>query len=285
MVLPIGPSSATIGPLNLCSVDDFGVTWILDENGVVGWGAPSGTLSPTQKPRQAGAWAGLSYAQARPMTMAGVCIAPTAALASDALDRLIDACSLDDTTLTVVESERSRWCTVRRDGPVLDPQWIGTCAFTWSIQVVALDPRKLGAPLTDSTALPSTSGGLTIPYTIPYTIPSVQVSGQVNLFNPGNETGPVTMCVDGPCSGPVITHVGSGLSLVFSASLVLGVGEWIDIDMEAHSVLANGQSSRVQWVTSRGWSGFEKGSNTWALTAAVYDPATLLTVTATPADK
>jgi len=38
-------------------------------------------------------------------------------------------------------------------------------------------------------------------------------------------------------------------------------------------------------VTSRGWSGFEKGSNTWALTAAVYDPATLLTVTATPADK
>jgi len=284
MVLPIGPSSATIGPLNLCSVDDFGVTWILDENGVVGWGAPGGTLSPTQKPRQRGAWAGRSYAQPRPMTMAGTCIAPTAALASLALDRLIDACSLDDTTLTVVESGRSRWCTVRRDGPVLPPQWIGTCAFTWSIQVVALDPRKLGAPLTDSTGLPSSTGGLVVPVTVPFAINSTVVSGQVSLFNPGNETGPVTLRIDGPVTGPVITHVGSGLQLIFSASLTLGAGEFLLVDMEAHTAMAQGQSSRANWIVSRGFSGFEPGPNTWAFTAASTSAA-LLTVTATPADQ
>jgi len=284
MVLPIGPSSATIGPLNLCSVDDFGVTWILDENGVVGWGAPSGTLSPTQKPRQAGAWAGLSYAQPRPMTMAGVCIAPTAALASLALDRLIDACSLDDTTLIVVESGRSRWCTVRRDGPVLPPQWIGTCAFTWSIQVVALDPRKLGTPLTGSTALPSSSGGLTVPFTVPFAINSTVVSGQVSLFNPGNETGPVLAHFVGPLIGPVLTHVGSGLRLVFAASATIGAGEFWDVDMEAHTAMAQGQSSRSTWITSRGWSGFEPGNNTWALSAASATTGSV-TITATPADK
>jgi len=284
MVLPIGPSSATIGPLNLYSVDDFGVTWILDENGVVGWGAPPGTLAPTQKPRQPGAWAGLSYAQARPMTMAGTCIAPTAALASLAKDRLIDACSLDDTTLTVFEGERSRWCTVRRDGPVLDPQWIGTAAFTWSIQVVAVDPRKLGTPLTGSTALPSSSGGFFFPHTFPFSIDSTVVSGQINLVNPGNETGPVTMRIDGPCTGPVITHVGSGLQLVFSASLTLGAGEFLIVDMEGHTALAQGQANRSNWITSRGWSGFEPGNNTWAFTAA-SGASGLLTVTATPADQ
>jgi len=283
-VLPIGPSSATIGPLNLCAVDDFGVTWILDENGVVGWGAPGGTLAPVQKVRQRGAWGGLSYAQPRPMTMAGTCMAPTAALASLALDRLIDACSLDDTTLTVVESGRSRWCTVRRDGPVLDPQWIGTTAFTWSIQVVAVDPRKLGAPLTGNTGLPSSSGGLVVPFTIPFAINSVVGSGLVSLTNPGNETGPVTMRLDGPCNGPVITHTGSGLSLIFSASLVLLAGEWLDIDMEGHKVMAQGQSSRANAITSRGWSGFESGNNTWAFTA-VSSSAARLTVTATPADQ
>jgi len=283
-VLPIGPSSATIGALNLCAVDDFGVTWILDDNGVVGWGAPGGTLAPTQKVRQRGAWGGLSYSQSRPMTMAGTCIAPTAALASLALDRLIDACSLDDTTLTVVESGRSRWCTVRRDGPVLPPQWIGTCAFTWSIQVVALDPRKLGTPLTGSTGLPSSSGGFTFPHVFPFSINSTVVSGQVSLFNPGNETGPVTMRIDGPCTGPVITHVGSGLRLVFSASLTLGAGEFIVVDMEAHQALAQGQANRSNWITSRQWSGLEPGNNTWSFSAASASAA-LLTVTGTPADQ
>jgi len=282
-MLILGPMYAVLGPLNLCSTDDFGVTWIMDENGVVGWGAPDGTLSPTQKPRQAGAWAGLSYAQPRPMTMAGVCIAPTAALASLAQDRLIAACSLDDTTLTVVEGGRSRWCTVRRDGAVL-PVTINDCAFTWSIQVVAVDPRKLGTPLMGSTALPSSSGGLTIPFTVPFAINSTVVSGQVSLFNPGNETGPVTLRIDGPCTGPVITHVGSGLQLIFSASLTLGAGEFLLVDMEAHTAMAQGQSSRANWITSRGWSGFEPGSNTWAFTAASASAA-LLTVTCPPADQ
>lgn len=283
MVTILAPMYATLGPINLCSQEDSGVQWILDENGVVGWGAPGGTLAPTQKVRQRGAWGGNSYSEARPMTMAGVCRAPSAALASDAKDRLADACSLDDTTMTVVESGRSRWCTVRRDGPVLDP-WISDTSFSWSIQVVALDPRKLGAPLTGSTALPSSSGGLTVPFTVPFAINSTVVSGQVSLFNPGNETGPVTMRIDGPCVGPVITHVGSGLQLIFAASLTLGAGEFLLVDMEAHTAMAQGQSSRANWITSRGWSGFEPGSNTWAFTAA-SSSAALLTVTCTPADK
>jgi hypothetical protein len=273
--------TATIGPLALTSVEASGVQWILDD--FKGWGAPGGTLAQTQKPRQRGAWSGLSYAKPRPMVATGACIAPTAALASDALDRLISASSLDATVLSVAEGDRSRWCMARRDGDVL-PDWVGACAFTYSVQFAADDPRKLGTPLTGSTALPSSSGGFSFPMSFPFAINSTVVSGQVSLVNPGNETGPVTMRIDGPCTGPVITHVGSGLRLVFSASLTLGVGEFLIVDMEAHAALAQGYANRSNWITSRGWSGFEPGNNTWAFTAASTSAA-LLTVTATPADQ
>ena len=176
-----------------------------------------------------------------------------------------------------------RWCTVRRDGPVL-PDWPNPLSFDWSIQVVAVDPRKMGATLTGSTALPSSSGGFSFPHTFPFAINSTVVSGQVSLFNPGNETGPVTMRIDGPIVGPIITHVGSGLQLVFSASLTLGAGEFLLVDMEAHTAMAQGQSSRSNSITSRGWSGFESGNNTWAFSSASGTTG-LLTVTAVTADK
>jgi hypothetical protein len=276
-------SYVTVGALNLLSLEDSGVQWILDEKGIQGWGAPGGTLAPKPKTRQMGAWGGLSYAKQRSLVAAGVCIAPTPALASDALDRLIDACSLDDTVMAVSESGRVRWCTVRRDGDVL-PTWDGDCAFGWSVQFVALDPRKFGTPLSGSTGLPSSSGGLTVPFTVPFTIASTVAYGQVSLTNPGNETGPVTMRITGPCTGPIITHVGSGLRLVFAASATIGAGEYWDIDCEAQSVLAQGQSSRANWITSRQWPGFEPGINTWSF-AAASGTTSLLAVTATPADQ
>ena len=273
-------AGVVLGDLDLSATEANGVQWILSD--LKGWGASGGTLSPQQKPRSAGAWAGNSYAKARPLVLTGACIAPSAALASDALDRLIDAASLDSTHMDVIEGGRSRWAMVQRDGDVL-PGWLGDVAFEYSVQLVALDPRKHGDPLTASTSLPSTSGGLTVPFTVPFSINATTVSGQVSLTNPGNTTGSIVLRIDGPCVGPVITHVASGLRLVFAASLVLGAGEWIDVDLEAHSVLANGQSSRANWITSRQWFGFERGPNTLAFTASSYTAGALLTVTAVPA--
>ena len=281
MPVIMSESYVTVGALNLASREDSGVEWIME--GFTGWGSSGTTLAPRQKTRAAGAWAGLSYATARTIVVSGICTAPTPALASGALDRLIDACSLDDTLFTAYESGRSRWCIVRRDGDIL-PTWLNPLTFRWSVQFAALDPRKMSAPLTGSTGLPSSTGGLTIPFTVPFAINSTVASGQVSLTNPGNETGPVTLRIDGPCVGPMVTHVGSGLRLVFASSLTLGAGEFLLIDMEAQTVLAQGQSSRSMWVTSRGWSGFEPGSNSWSF-AAASGTTGLLTVTATPADK
>lgn len=280
MVLPLSVSYATLGSLNLLARDADDTDWMLED--LTGWGSPAGTIAPIPKPRQAGAWAGLSYTKPRSLVLKGTTVAPTSELASSALDALISAVTLDDTLLTVVESGRARAVTVRRDGEII-PTWNGPRSFTWSFQVVAVDPRKFGTQLTDSTLLPAFSGGLTIPFTIPFTINSTRVSGQVSLNNPGNEVGPVWLRVDGPCVGPVITHVGSGSPTVFSMNISLGTGEFLLIDMEKREVLANGQSSRNTFITSRGWSGFDPGTNTWSFTAASYSPTALLTVSATPA--
>ena len=272
----------TLGGLNLNTTEpDTGVQWT--SKPIDGWGGAASKLVTTPKARKSGAWAGNGDSDSRPIALSGIVQAPSEAVLSAACDRLIAACGFDDTLLTVTEPDRARWCMVRRQGAVLTPRLSPTIA-SWSVQVVAVDPRKMYAPLTASTLLPSSSGGLPVPFTVPFAINSTVVSGQVSLFNPGNETGPVTMRIDGPCVGPVITHVGSGLQLVLSASLTLGAGEYLTIDMENQKVMAQGQSSRNTWITSRGWSGFEPGNNTWAFTAASATAA-LLTVTATPADQ
>src|SRR5690606_4337523 len=142
------------------------------------------------KPRSAGAWAGDAYASARHISLSGWCNAPDELTLSDALDRLNDAASLDNALLTVTEGGRQRWMMVRREDEVLyrrlDEHW-----FRWSVQLVATDPRKFAAPLSASTRLPASSGGLTVPFTVPFSIDATMVSGQVSLHNPGNETGPV----------------------------------------------------------------------------------------------
>ena len=271
-----------LGSLDLMAIGADGIQWDTDSLG--GWGAPAGTLTVAQKPRQAGGWAGSSYAKPRSVTISGEAIVPSTAASSAAVDALTSATSLDSTTLTITEGGEARSCIVRRDGDVIVTWPIGApTLMRWSIQLVAPDPRKFGTPLTGSTALPSSSGGLTVPFTVPFSIGATTVSGQIALTNPGNVTGPVSLRIDGPVTGPVVTHVGTGRALVFASSLVLGAGEFVTVDMERREVLAQGQSSRSGWVTSRGWSGFQPGGNVWSFSAQAYDAGSLLTVNATPA--
>ena len=186
-------------------------------------------------------------------------------------------------TLAVCEPHLTRYAWVRRDGPTQTAK-VSPYTATWLLQLVADDPRILAAALTATTGLPAVSGGLTVPFAVPFAINSTVASGVCTLNNPGTATGPVRLRIDGPCTGPIITHVSSGAQLVFSSTLVLAVGEWIDVDMEAHTVLANGQSSRAGYVpiTGRGWSGFDPGINSWAFTALTTGAAKL-TVTVSPA--
>lgn len=271
--------TVTLGTLPLVGTDADGVRWSTQGPTSNWWDGPASTAAAVQKPRSHGGWSGDAYNQAAHVTVPVLLSAPTSGALDGALDRLKTAASLSITTLTW---DDGRYVLVKREDAVLVKRHSPTVALA-SVQLLAPDPRRFGQSLVGSAHLPSSSGGLTIPYTIPYTISATTVSGQVSLTNPGNVAGPVQLRIDGPVTGPVVTHVSSGRALVFAASLVLGAGQWVEVDMEARTVLENGQSSRNGWVTSRGWSSFEPGDNTWAFTAVGYDAGSLLTVTATEA--
>lgn len=270
---------ATLNGMVLNGTDSYGVEW--STSMIDGWdGSPASTIALTQKTRAPGAWVGPRQLTPRHISLTGLLQAPDADTAEDAFDRLNAAATLDGSVLTVQRGTRVRSAVVYRQAEVGQQELTGTL-FQWSVDLIAPDPRKFTSALSASTSLPSVSGGLTIPFTVPFSIGSTVVSGQCFLTNPGNTTGPVVLRIDGPVVGPQITHVGSGAVLTFASTLSLGSGEWLTVDMDRQVALANGQSSRNSWISSRGWSGFEAGDNTWAFTAV--SGSGLVTVTATPA--
>ena len=282
---PLGsPTTFTLqgdaGQLGLNVLDVNGVKWIVRQ--FDGWGSPHPTIQVVQKPRQLGAWAGLSYPQARYLSMQVMVVAPTPTLLNTSLDNLYAMVDYNNTVFTVAEAGYTRSMVVRRSDEILHSRVNSTIANV-TFQMVAVDPRKLGYAVSGNTALPSSTGGLTIPFTVPFSINSVVANGNVTLTNTGNTQGPVKLRIDGPVQGPVITHSGTGAPLVFSSSLNLGAGEWLTVDMVSRTALANDQSSRASYITSRGWSSFDPGVNTWSFTAVSYDPNARLTVTAAPA--
>lgn len=273
-------SGFAISGLCLSGIDPATGALIAAEK-VKGLGGTASTIKVEQNVRGHGGWAGEAYASSRHFRVSGKVKGEPLAVA-DTGDRLIAAVTLEETKLEYTEFGRERFLIVRREDEVdwdHDTPRLAEFAF----QVVVTDYRKFAAEVSRSTFLPSSSGGLTLPFTVPFIIDARTESGQVSLTNPGNAPGPVRLRIDGPVTGPVITHVASGAQLVFASTLSIGAGEWLDIDMEQHTVLANGQSSRSSWVRSRGWSQFEPGENTWSFSAAVFDPASKLTVMAYPA--
>jgi hypothetical protein len=268
--------------VTLGTVDADGTVWKVNLDGVPGLGEPAPTLMPLQNPRQDGATAGDSFTGPRIMPITGTIRANTPELLNAAIDLLKAAVTNEDFLLTITESGRVGTMVVRRSGETITQKLTNRLAV-YSIMVTAMDPRIFGITQVGSTNLQASSGGWTFPLTLPATIDAVSVSGQISLTNAGTKAGKVTARVDGPCHGPVITHRGSGLVLEFASSLVLGSGEWIDIDMDKHTVLEQGQASRSGYITSRGWSQFDVGENVWAFSAASFDADALLTINATPA--
>ncbi|MGC3954639.1 MAG: phage tail family protein [Propionicimonas sp.] len=279
----------TLGGLSLVAdPDDDGVTWRCPHATIDGWwSSPAPVMETQQRPRTHGVWVGESWLPGRSISLRGWCevsdwdASDARARVQAALDRLHAAASLTDTPLTIADSGRELGATVRRSGEV-GVRWVNHRLAQWTVQLLAADPRKLGGVLSASTGLPSTAGGLTVPFTVPFAIEAQVQSGLVSLTNPGTIDGPVTLRIDGPVTAPRVTHVNSGRALVFAASLDLSAGEYLIVDMQRREVLAQGEASRMTYVTDRGWSTFEPGANEWAFAAGGSGLGTL-TVTARPA--
>jgi hypothetical protein len=218
------------------------------------------------------------------MTIEGLVKAPTLAALDDAFYRLSAAVPLNQFQMIVAEAVGVKQVAVQRQGEVLET-YLSNKVGKYSILIAAKDPLKYGDAITASTALPSSSGGLTYPIRYPITYTGVSNTGVIHINNPGNMPAPVYLRIDGkiPAGGWSVNHLGQAQNLAFASSLTLNTGEFVTVDMQRREVLAQGQATRNGYVTSRGWFQLDPGPNDVAFSAVAYDPTALLTLTTYPA--
>jgi len=274
----------SLGGFVLGDVDGFGVGWTISK--FDGWGSPASSVTFTQRGRGHGSTATDPYDTSRYMTIEGLVQAPSLAALDDAFYRLAAAVTLDQFQMVVAEAAGVKQVAAQRQGEVI-PTYISNTLGKYSILIAAKDPAKYGDEIAATTALPSSSGGLTYPVTYPLTYTGVTTSGIISINNPGASPSPVYLRIDGaiPAGGWSVNHLGQQATLSFASSLSLAAGEFVTVDMQQREVLAQGQSqaTRNGYVTSRGWFQLDPGQNDIAFTAAAYDPTALLTLTTYPA--
>jgi hypothetical protein len=143
------------------------------------------------------------------------------------------------------------------------------CAFR------ALDPLIYsGSEQQVVLGLPSSVGGLTVPFTVPFVIDAVVTSGRATITNSGTARTGLVLRIDGPVVQPRVTL--DGQVLRFNGTLT--AGQWLDIDTKARTAYLQGTVSRRGAVSGE-WFLLQPGSSEIAFDAAAYDAAATLTVT------
>lgn len=280
----------TLGGLPLDVVDDSGVTWMA--TGLSGWrGSPSTTLAVTQRPADHGGWASPSpKLTPRQLELDVLIAAPTTAAMTAAYEQLLTAVGIGAVTLSVIEDGVARQATVYRNGDVLPKDDAGLWA-TYSVPLIAPDPRRYGGLTTVQLKLPSSSGGLSWSVSWPISWPATVVSGDAALPAGGTIASSPLITIYGPTSGgtplttPLITITGADGSVsTLTYADTVGVGDWVAIDCATRSVLYNGQATRrglLQVVG--GWPTVPPGGASATFRAATYDATSRAVVSYRPA--
>jgi hypothetical protein len=119
---------------------------------------------------------------------------------------------------------------------------------------VTQDPRIYSGALSQQqTGLPVQSGGLTLPLAIPFAIDGVLTGGRVDLLNAGTTDTGLVLRIDGPVINPTVAlQLPDGEVQRIRFDLVLGTGQWLDVDTAARTALLNGlpqanQRGRAVW--------------------------------------
>jgi len=243
---------ATLGTLRLGAVDSTGVAWFLQS--LEGWDSPESRSEFTDREGDHGAWASPVYLGSRPLTLSGTIIAPTRDFLEAAMDRLRVASGLTDTVLTVWETVPKQ-TTVRRSGKPL-MQYVTDTVATYSVMVTAADPRRYSTSLqSETTQLPSSSGGLTPPVTPPLTSTAVTVAGEITADNDGTFETRAIFTVTGPADSPqILTAMPDGSVVFLNYTDILFAGDVLVIDTDAKTCVLNGVVSRRRFlVTPTGW--------------------------------
>ncbi|WP_104086570.1 hypothetical protein [Arthrobacter sp. GMC3] len=269
---------AALNGLDLLGVDESGVTWRVEN--LDDLLSPSGSTGEViQNAFGDGGWAGQAYREPRPIRLLGwisgdsrdVALAAATLLASKLPYKSFERLSMSDL------GEVSHLLVRVAGKPFIKE--LSSTYFTFDIQLIAPDPRKLGGDgstpyqFSATAFLPSTSGGLQLPVTAPFSIGATVVNGSVTVTATGDAPPPVMVRINGPIVGPVIRdRDGNSMPLDIS----LDVGQWLDVDFDAHTIKLNSTVSRRNALRGR-WITASAGM-VLSLDADVYNPLANMTV-------
>jgi hypothetical protein len=153
-----------------------------------------------------------------------------------------------------------------------------------ALQFYAPDPLKYGPPLTGTTGLPVTSGGLVYPLAYPLAYGS-STTGRISAVNVGSAPVSPVFTVAGPidAAGFQITAVEDGITLQYNGPL--GATDSVVVDTRTGSVVLNGTADRRGLLSFSSWPSIPAASTrTFAFTTlGSYQAAASMTVAFSPA--
>lgn len=273
-VIPTGLMSYILGSLLVVhnSVDENGVRWGIDYvDGLDGLGD---TGQVDQYAADHGGWALPAFHTPRELEVTGWLVSQHWSFTSTAVEQLKAALPLSTLADFVVSipGDRDRFMRVRQQGKPLFKREGRFCNY--SLSLVAPDPRVYSVEqAVVSTGLPSSSGGLQVPFAVPFQIDSVTEAGALTAINDGNMSTPPVLKVSGPCPPFTLRHH-SGASLTYP--IAVPDGRFVVLDTSKRRALEDGTEPR--YVTGT-WFEYAPGVNTVRFEAAAYNAAALLTST------
>ena len=281
----------TLNGFPLYGVDDNGCEWHVTFQDVSGlFDGVASTLKTSEKAMTDGWYGNLPRLQGRIISIGGYIIGrctESCVMAWNAFKSVLDTGGM---MLVVRLGDIRRQVRVWQSASAPLVKWDGVNMLRFSLGLTALSPYLYGLEsVSDSTFLPSSSGGMTFPYRFEESGVSEAswqwseeaVSGSVALPNAGNAPSPVMIRIDGPVVNPQVLHVGSGHVMAFNMGL--GAGHYATVNGMTHEILIDGTDPARGRVTRREWSQAEVGSNVWAFSASEYSPDALMTVSFYPA--
>lgn len=275
----------------LYGVDNNGCEWHVTFQDVSGlFDGVASTLKTSEKTMTDGWYGNLPHLQGRTITIEGHIIGrctESCVSSWNAFKSVLDPLGM---MLVARLGDISRQTQVLQSASAPLVKWAGVNMLKFSIGLTSLSPYLYGLePVSGSSNLPKTSGGMLFPYGFEDDGVSLSswawsenvVSGHVSLFNEGTAPSPVVIRIDGPVVNPQVLHVGSGHVMAFDVSL--GVGHYVTANGLTHEILVDGMDPARGRVVRREWGQAEAGANDWGFSADEYSDTALMTVSFYPA--
>lgn len=290
---PLDPRDVqlTLNGFPLYGVDSYGCEWHTTFQDVAGlFDGVASTLRTENKVMTDGWYGNLPCLQGRTITIEGYIIGRCTESCVTSWDAFKSVLDTDGMLLTARLGDLGRQARVWQSSSAPLIKWDGVNILRFSLGLTSLSPYLYGLdPVSDSTGLPSSSGGMLFPYCFEEAGVSLSswmwsekvTSGNVALSNVGTAPSPVIIRIDGPVVNPQVVHVGSGHTIAFGMSL--GSGHYATMNGVTHEILVDGTDPARGRVSRREWSQAEPGMNIWGFNADEYSPVARMTVSFYPA--